>query len=134
MIGVLIVAAIGAYLLVRRNERLHAFVAPLASATLGLLPALAVVVLASLFAAIPAAPGYVGTFDAGMLVGLSAAGVEGGDAVGVLLIARFMFFVPVTLAGLLTLVVGYGGLRARNRTRSDPLGARIAPGERGTHA
>jgi len=102
--------------------------------TLEPLPALAVVVVASLFAAIPAAPGYIGTFDAGLLVGLSAAGIEGGDAVGVLLIARFMFFVPVTLAGLLTLVVGYGGLRARNRTRSDPLGARIAPGERGTHA
>jgi glycosyltransferase 2 family protein len=75
------------------------------------LSALAVVVLASLAAAIPAAPGYVGTFDAAMLVGLNAAGVAGGDAIGVLLLARFLFFVPVTLVGLATLVLGYGGLR-----------------------
>jgi len=74
--------------------------------------ALAVIVLASLAAAIPAAPGYVGTFDAAMLLGLHGAGVTGGDALGVLLLARFMFFVPVTIAGLATLVLGYGGLRA----------------------
>jgi glycosyltransferase 2 family protein len=77
--------------------------------------ALGVVVLASLAAAIPAAPGYVGTFDAAMLVGLHAAGVEGGDAVAVLLLARFLFFVPVTIAGLITLVAGYGGFQTRRR-------------------
>jgi uncharacterized membrane protein YbhN (UPF0104 family) len=102
--------------------------------TLDVLPALAVVVLASLFAAIPAAPGYVGTFDAGLLVGLGAAGVEGGDAVGVLLMARFMFFVPVTLVGLGTLVFGYGGLRERGRAPSDPLPRTVASGQRGTGA
>jgi glycosyltransferase 2 family protein len=75
------------------------------------LAATGVIVLASLAAALPAAPGYVGTFDAGMLLGLHAAGVKGGDAVGVLLLARFVFFVPVTLAGLAALVVGYGGSR-----------------------
>jgi glycosyltransferase 2 family protein len=78
------------------------------------LVATGVVVLASLAAAIPAAPGYVGTFDAGMLLGLHAADVAGGDAVGVLLLARFMYFVPVTLVGLATLLVGYrGGAQAR---------------------
>jgi glycosyltransferase 2 family protein len=84
-------------------------------ASLALVPALAVVVIASLASAIPAAPGYVGTFDAGILVGLHAAGVQGGDAVGVLLLARFMFFVPVTVAGLGTLVLGYGGVRLPRR-------------------
>jgi uncharacterized protein (TIRG00374 family) len=79
------------------------------------LSALAVLVLASLAAAIPAAPGYVGTFDAAFLLGLHAAGVGGGDAVSVLLIARFVLFVPVTVAGLGTLVVAYGGLGARLR-------------------
>jgi glycosyltransferase 2 family protein len=79
------------------------------------LDAVGVVVLASLAAAIPAAPGYVGTFDAAMLVGLHAAGVKGGDAVAVLLLARFLFFVPVTIAGLITLVAGYGGFQARRR-------------------
>jgi uncharacterized membrane protein YbhN (UPF0104 family) len=85
---------------------------------LGLLAAMAVVVLASLAAAIPAAPGYVGTFDAAILVGLHAAGVEGGDAVAVLVLARFMLFVPVTVVGLGILVLGYGGLQRRTR----PLG------------
>jgi glycosyltransferase 2 family protein len=81
---------------------------------LSLPDALVVVVLAALGAAIPAAPGYVGTFDAGMLLGLNATGVEGGAAVGVLLLTRFLFFVPVTLAGLAALVFGYGGLHRRS--------------------
>jgi uncharacterized membrane protein YbhN (UPF0104 family) len=73
------------------------------------LAAIGVIVLASLAAAIPAAPGYVGTFDAGMILGLHAADVTGGDAVGVLLLARFLFFVPATVAGLVVLLVGYRG-------------------------
>ena len=85
---------------------------------LSLPDALVVVVLAALGAAIPAAPGYVGTFDAGMLLGLNATGVEGGAAVGVLLLTRFLFFVPVTIAGLVALVFGYGGLRRRNVSTS----------------
>jgi glycosyltransferase 2 family protein len=101
--------------------------------------ALAVVVLASLFAAIPAAPGYVGTFDAGILVGLSATGVVGGDAVGVLLLARFVWFVPVTLVGLGVLVFGYGGLRRPPADDEELLpeqpprerGREVASGQRG---
>ena len=73
------------------------------------LAATGVVVLASLASAIPAAPGYVGTFDAGMLLGLHAADVTGGDAVGVLLLARFIYFVPATLVGLAILLIGYRG-------------------------
>ena len=89
---------------------------------LGLPPALGAIVLASLAAAIPAAPGYVGTFDAAMLVALHAGGVAGSKAVTILLLARFAFFVPVTLAGLATLVVGYGGLRGlRAYRRAEPL-------------
>ena len=103
---------------------------------LAALAALAVVVLASLAAAIPAAPGYVGTFDAALLVGLHAAGVESSDAVGVLVLTRFMLFVPVTVAGLATLVLGYGGLRGAarplERTAGDQqeLLAQEPPGER----
>ena len=82
---------------------------------LGFLPALAVVVLASLAAAVPAAPGYLGTFDAAMLVGLDAADIHGGTAVSLLLLARFMYFVPVTLVGLAVLMLGYGGLRRAAR-------------------
>jgi uncharacterized membrane protein YbhN (UPF0104 family) len=74
---------------------------------LAFLPALAVIVLASLASAIPAAPGYLGTFDAALLVGLSAAGVSGGDAVSLLVLARFVYFVPVTFVGLAILLIGY---------------------------
>jgi glycosyltransferase 2 family protein len=92
---------------------------------LAFLSALAVVVLASLAAAIPAAPGYLGTFDAAMVVGLNGAGIEGGSAVSLLLLARFMYFVPVTLAGLATLVLGYGGeFRRRDRVAVGPPRAR----------
>jgi uncharacterized membrane protein YbhN (UPF0104 family) len=93
--------------------------------TLGLglhfLDATLIIVLASLFAAIPAAPGYAGTFDAGLVLGLGAVGVSGGVAVGFILLARFVMFVPVTLAGLAVLVRHYGGLggRASKRTRTD---------------
>jgi glycosyltransferase 2 family protein len=89
---------------------------------LSLVSACSVVVLASLAAAIPAAPGYVGTFDAALLVGLHGAGVEGGDAVAVLVLARFMLFVPVTLGGLVVLVAAYGGLRRPARGSARPAG------------
>jgi hypothetical protein len=78
---------------------------------LGFLAALAVVVLASLASAIPAAPGYLGTFDAAMLVGLRGADIPGGDAVSLLLLARFVYFVPVTFVGLGVLLFGYGSRR-----------------------
>jgi glycosyltransferase 2 family protein len=94
------------------------------------LEAIAVVVLASLAAAIPAAPGYVGTFDAALLVGLHAAGVEGGEAVGVLLLARFIFFVPVTIVGLGVLVVGYGGRLTRPPADDQELLAEQPPRQR----
>jgi glycosyltransferase 2 family protein len=94
------------------------------------LSALAVIVLASLAAAIPALPGYVGTFDAALLVGLHAVGVEGGDAVGLLLLARFVFFVPVTVVGLGLLVLGYGGRLTRPAADDQELLAEQPPGER----
>jgi glycosyltransferase 2 family protein len=94
------------------------------------LSAIAVVVLASLAAAIPALPGYVGTFDAALLVGLHAVGIEGGDAVGLLLLARFVFFVPVTVVGLGTLVIGYGGRLTRTPADDQELLAEQPPSER----
>jgi glycosyltransferase 2 family protein len=94
------------------------------------LSAIAVVVLASLAAAIPAAPGYVGTFDAAVVVGLHAAGIKGGEAVGVLLLARFIFFVPVTIVGLGTLVLGYGGRLSRAAPDGQELLTEQPPRER----
>jgi uncharacterized protein (TIRG00374 family) len=79
-----------------------------------------VVVLASLAAAIPAAPGFAGTFDAGLVLGLKAAGITGGAASGILILSRFMYFVPATLVGLVALVTRYGGLKlARSRLATE---------------
>jgi uncharacterized protein (TIRG00374 family) len=81
---------------------------------LSLLSALLTNVIATLASAIPAGPGFVGTYDGGILLGLHAAGVNGGTATGFLILVRFVVFVPVTIVGLVVLVVRYGGLR-RNR-------------------
>ncbi|MGH3009069.1 MAG: lysylphosphatidylglycerol synthase transmembrane domain-containing protein [Gaiellaceae bacterium] len=80
---------------------------------LTLLEALLTNVIASLFSALPAGPGYAGSYDAGILLGLHASRVMGGDAVGFLLLARFVVFVPVTIVGLIVLVTRYGGLRRK---------------------
>jgi uncharacterized membrane protein YbhN (UPF0104 family) len=94
-----------------------------------------IVVLVSFFSMIPAAPGYVGTFDAAALFGLHAIGITGGDAFGCVLLYRFVIFGPITLAGLILVVTRYGGLRALRRTRSEApddqeLLAQQPPGER----
>jgi uncharacterized membrane protein YbhN (UPF0104 family) len=82
-----------------------------------------VIVLASLAAAIPAAPGFAGTYDAGMVLGLKAAGIVGGAASGILILSRFMYFVPPTVVGLIALVTRYGGLKvARGRLASERSG------------
>ena len=72
-------------------------------------------VLTSFMSLIPAAPGYVGTFDAAVIFGLKALDVTGGQAVAYALLVRFVLFFPVTVAGLAILVARYGGLRQLRR-------------------
>jgi uncharacterized membrane protein YbhN (UPF0104 family) len=69
-----------------------------------------VLVLAGMFAVIPSAPGYVGTFDAGMLVALGRLGISDGPAVAYALLVRFVLYVPITVVGLALLVLRYGGI------------------------
>jgi uncharacterized membrane protein YbhN (UPF0104 family) len=78
------------------------------------------VALTNLFAMLPAAPGYVGTFDAAVIFGVKAIGTAGSAAVSYLLLLRFVLFVPITLVGLVVLLVRYGGL---SRLRSARLEA-----------
>ena len=96
------------------------------------LDGLLVVVLASLAAAVPAAPGFAGTFDAGLLLGLKAAGITGAAASGILILSRFMYFVPATVVGLIVLVTRYGGFAALRRAPADDeeLLPQHPPGER----
>jgi glycosyltransferase 2 family protein len=80
---------------------------------LGMTPveALFLVVLTSFVAIIPSAPGYIGTFEAAVVFGLNALGIEGGQALAFALLIRFLLYVPITLVGLGLMLVRYGGLR-----------------------
>jgi uncharacterized membrane protein YbhN (UPF0104 family) len=151
----LIAAATAGYVLIKRNERLHAAVAPLASATLGLrkahhgllllsmtvliwateagvwisvggaagfpmdfLEGLYLVALASIFSMIPSGPGYAGTQDTAVAVGIKALGGSGSVAVSYIVLLRFVIVVPITVVGFILLAVRYGGvarLRAARR-------------------
>jgi uncharacterized protein (TIRG00374 family) len=81
--------------------------------------ALYLVALTNLFAMIPAAPGYVGTFDAAVVYGVHAIGGSKAAALSYLLLLRFILFVPITVVGLVMLITRYGGFaRVRDVLRS----------------
>ena len=63
---------------------------------LGATGALYVMALTNLSALVPAGPGYVGTYDAAVLLALRSLGQP---ALGYLLVLRFVLFVPITVAG-----------------------------------
>lgn len=78
--------------------------------TMSVPEALFIVVLTSLTSLIPAAPGYVGTFEAAAVFGLTALDIDGSQAVSFVLLIRLVLFGPVTVAGLILLTVRFGGL------------------------
>jgi glycosyltransferase 2 family protein len=84
---------------------------------LGLLEAVYVVALTNLFALVPAAPGYVGTFDAAVLFAVGSLGTRGSDALSYLVLLRFVLFVPITLVGLAFFVARYGGWKRYRAAR-----------------
>jgi len=71
--------------------------------------ALYLVALTNFVAALPAAPGSIGTFDAAVAFGAKALGASGSVAVTYLLLLRFILYVPITIVGLIVLVTRYGG-------------------------
>jgi glycosyltransferase 2 family protein len=80
--------------------------------------ALYLVALTNLFAMLPAAPGYVGTFDAAVIFGVKAIGGTESLALSYLILLRFILFVPITVVGLVVLLTRYGGWAAlRSATR-----------------
>ncbi len=56
--------------------------------------------LVAVFVMIPAAPGFVGTFQAGCIVALGIFGVPKGEALGYSLLIHALTFAPSTLIGL----------------------------------
>jgi hypothetical protein len=82
--------------------------------------ALYLVALTNFVAALPAAPGSIGTFDAAVAWGTHRLGASGSAAVGYLIMLRFVLYVPITLVGLLVLVTRYGGwARLRSALRAE---------------
>ena len=71
--------------------------------------ALYLVALTNFAAALPAAPGSIGTFDAAVAFGARALGGSGAIVISYLLLLRFVLYVPITIVGLAVLVVRYGG-------------------------
>ncbi len=71
--------------------------------------ALYLVALTNFVAALPAAPGSIGTFDAAVAFGAKALGATGSAALSYVILLRFVLYVPITLVGLLVLVTRYGG-------------------------
>ncbi|MEA2405408.1 MAG: glycosyltransferase 2 family protein [Thermoleophilaceae bacterium] len=85
----------------------------------GIVGALTIVGVANLFTLIPAAPGYVGSFDFAVLFSLKAvAKTAGAHGLSYVVLLRFVLFVPISVVGLIVLVVRYGGLARLRSARA----------------
>jgi glycosyltransferase 2 family protein len=88
--------------------------------------ALYLVALTNFVAALPAAPGSIGTFDAAVAWGAKRLGASGSAALSYLIMLRFVIYVPITVVGFIILVAGYGGwskLREALRTEREVIEA-----------
>jgi uncharacterized membrane protein YbhN (UPF0104 family) len=82
--------------------------------------ALYLVALTNFVAALPAAPGSIGTFDAAVAWGAGRLGATGSASLSYLLLLRFVLYVPITVVGFVVLVTRYGGWsRLRSAVRLD---------------
>lgn len=103
----------------------YAVLGHVAGLSLSLSDGMYVMALANVAAMIPAAPGYIGTFDAAVVIGVRLAGA-GSAAVALpyVVLVRFVLFVPITLVGLVLLLARYGGVAtARAAVRARPAEA-----------
>lgn len=79
--------------------------------------AIYLVSLANFFAAVPAAPGSLGTFEAAVAFGLTALSIH-GNSVSYILALRLIVYGPITVVGLVVLFARYGGWKfVRERRR-----------------
>ncbi len=78
---------------------------------LGLQDALAVVAFTNVASLIPAAPGYIGTYDAAVIFAVGAVSTTAKrTSLSYLILLRFVLFIPITVVGLGLMVARYGGL------------------------
>jgi uncharacterized membrane protein YbhN (UPF0104 family) len=99
--------------------------------TLSLPDALAVVAFTNAASLIPAAPGYIGTYDAAVIFSVGAVSTASKSTIlSYLLLLRFVLFIPITVAGFGLLVFRYGGISriraARESARADAARADAA--------
>lgn len=120
--GVVLLA--GSFLIWTIEASVYLAVAHATGLNISMMGALYLMALTNLFAMIPAAPGYVGTFDAAVIFGVKAIGGTESAALSYLLLLRFILFVPITIVGLVVLVVRYGGWsRLRSAVRLEASSA-----------
>jgi glycosyltransferase 2 family protein len=118
---VLLATSIAVWLL---EGSVYAVLGSVAGVHLSLLDGLYIMALANLVALVPAAPGYVGTFDAAVILGVGiVAAAAHSAALAYVVLVRFVLFVPITLVGLIALVARYGGLRGLSALRARPVAA-----------
>ncbi|HEY4278709.1 MAG TPA: lysylphosphatidylglycerol synthase transmembrane domain-containing protein [Conexibacter sp.] len=78
---------------------------------LGLQDGLAVVAFTNAAALIPAAPGYIGTYDAAVIFAVNAVtNASRSTVLSYLILLRFVLFIPITVVGAGIMLVRYGGL------------------------
>jgi glycosyltransferase 2 family protein len=102
----------------------YLLVAAAVNVHLNITDAMAIVAFTNLCALIPAAPGYIGTYDgAVLLASKTVAGVTGQVGLSFLILLRFALFVPITLVGLGILFVRYGGFKRLRQARAQQAGS-----------
>jgi uncharacterized membrane protein YbhN (UPF0104 family) len=112
----LLIFSIGIWIV---EASVYTLVGAAVSLNMNLHDGLAVVAFTNLAALIPAAPGYVGTYDLAVIVAVKAMTKASGAVVtAYLLMLRFVLFVPITIAGLIILFVRYGGLKRVRQARA----------------
>jgi uncharacterized membrane protein YbhN (UPF0104 family) len=88
----------------------YAVLGHVAGIGLSLADGMYIMALANIAAMVPAAPGYIGTFDAAVVLGVRVTGAgHAAVALPYVVLVRFVLFVPITLVGLGLLLTRYGG-------------------------
>jgi glycosyltransferase 2 family protein len=120
--GLLLLA--GTFLLWTVEATVYLAVARAIDLNISVSGALYLVALTNFVAALPAAPGSIGTFDAAVAFGAKALGATGSAAVSYVILLRFVLYVPITIVGLVVLVARYGGWsRLRSAARLEASSA-----------
>jgi len=120
--GLLLLA--GTFLLWTTEATVYLAVARAIDLNFSVSGALYLVALTNFVAALPAAPGSIGTFDAAVAFGAKALGATGSAAVSYVILLRFVLYVPITIVGLVVLVTRYGGWsRLRSAARLEASSA-----------